>query len=496
MSILDHIDACATRLRGERDRAAGLGFDRPLDVRDLTLRATVGTLFIYHATLVAPDDAQVFDDTPITVVPADGGEPTEGLLLCRRDATITLQLVDSLGSGPMAATIVPDVTGLLETVSKRLSDIASKPHVYTLGPAERLNTLFDATPEQIEQASRAIPAAVVTTQWNDSLPERRTKLATLLLDLIRHNKKVLLIGPDAATTDDALGAVARATKAASLPYKSHLTRYDLALAADAYGVALGELGFEAQMHQFFAKARADKAALRRKYERFRELTPILAYKAQKQQELDEVRLLEWRLMTQLTDLRTKIAEIDTLVANYEALPIWKRLTMQTVGKNVATLGEYNVLYAQQAKGLEQEVDIAKARIAELVPEAAVPRDMRPEYDELKEEVVHLGGTKKIREMLAAEEGTNRQAFIQNRRIVATTAARAASDPLFAKVRFDVLVVVDPARIHLALLLGAAALVRERLVLNGTVRDFPATQAWATETEPPTWLIPRGQAAGV
>ena len=89
--------------------------------------------------------------------------------------------------------------------------------------------------------------------------------------------------------------------------------------------------------------------------------------------------------------------------------------------------------------LRKELEIAKARIDELVPEAAVPKDMRPEFEDLKEEIVRLGGTKKIRELLAAEEDTNRQAFIQNRRLVVTTAGRVLGDPLFSRVRFDVLI---------------------------------------------------------
>ncbi len=494
MSILTHIEQYAKQLRGERDRAPGRGLDQPFEMRDLTLRGTVGTLYLYEG--VVPADTTVQEETPVSVVPSDGGEPTEGLALCQQGATLLLQIVDHLGAGPLAATIVPDATAFLDAAARRLGEIAAKPHVYTLGPAERLVPFLTADPERVAQAAQATPAAVVTSQWSESPADRRTKLATLLVELVRNNKKVLLVGPDQVTTDDVLGAVARALKAAGLPYKSHVTRYDLPVGREAQGLVLGELGFEAQMHQFFAKARAEKAALRKKYERFRELTPILAYKAQKQQELDEVRLLEWRLMTQLTELRAKIAEIETIVANYEALPIWKRLTMQTVGKNVASLGEYGRLYLQQVEQLAKEVDIAKARVAELAPEAAIPRDMRPEYDELKEEVVHLGGTKKIRELLAAEEGTNRQAFIQNRRIVATTASRAVSDPLIGKVRFDVLVVAEPAWVPAAFVLGVAALVRERIVLNGDLRDFATTRAWQPGVEQPIWRTLRAQSAMV
>ena len=113
------------------------------------------------------------------------------------------------------------------------------------------------------------------------------------------------------------------------------------------------------MHQFYAKSRSDKAVLRKKYERFRELTPFLAYKAQKQKDLDEVRLLEWRLLTQLSEFQAKIKEIETTLTEYEQLPIWKRLSMQAMGKNVESLREYLVIYERQSAGLRKEIDIAK-----------------------------------------------------------------------------------------------------------------------------------------
>ena len=118
------------------------------------------------------------------------------------------------------------------------------------------------------------------------------------------------------------------------------------------------------------------------------------------------------------------------------------------------------------------------RSDELVPEAAVPKDLRPEFDDLKEDITKLGGTKKIRELLAAEENTNRQAFIQNRRLVVSTPARIASDPLFTRVRFDVLIVEDAPQINATMLLAAAGLIRERIVLSGDPRDLVAGGRWA------------------
>ena len=90
----------------------------------------------------------------------------------------------------------------------------------------------------------------------------------------------------------------------------------------------------------------------------------------------------------------------------------------------------------------KEVETAQARIRELSPEAAIPKEMRPEYEELKDEISRLGGTQKVREMLAASEATNRQAFMQNKRLVAATPGRVVTDPLFKRVRFDVLIVED------------------------------------------------------
>jgi hypothetical protein len=225
------------------------------------------------------------------------------------------------------------------------------------------------------------------------------------------------------------------------------------------------------MYQFYAKANAKKVALRKKYDRFRELTPILAYKRDKQKDLNEVKLLEWRLLTQLSDWQGKVKGIDTILVDYEALPIWKRMGMQFAGKNVETLAEYRVIYEGKIHGLMKEVEVAQARIKELIPEATIPKDLRPEYDELKEEIKRLGGTKKIREMLSAGEGTNRQAFAQNKRVMATTPGRILTDPLFRKVPYDLLIVDDAPRIPTPLLLAASGLIRERIILSGNTNDL-------------------------
>jgi hypothetical protein len=262
----------------------------------------------------------------------------------------------------------------------------------------------------------------------------------------------------------------------ALPIKSLLSRYEMPVREESGGVLLNELSFENHMHQFYAKANANKTALRKKYDRFRELTPILAYKRDKQKDLNEVKLLEWRLLTELSEWQGKIKHIDSIVAEYEAIPIWKRIAMQTAGKNVKTLGEYRVLYEQKIHKLMKEVEIAQHRIRELTPEATIPKDMRPEYDELREEISRLGGTKKIREMLSAGEGTNRQAFIQNKRILATTPERIILDPIFRRVRFDVLMIENAPQIPAPLILAAAGITRERIILSGNTQDLVPLQS--------------------
>jgi hypothetical protein len=346
---------------------------------------------------------------------------------------------------------------------------------YSLGPAERLASLLQAQEDSRNEVESA--SSVLRFVWLDELSQRRYRLAGMVMELIRANKRILLLSPDHHESDEIVGIIARRMKAGGLNYKTWISRYEQPLTPHSRDISLQELGFESQMHQFYAKAQAEKASLRGKYERFRELAPLLAAKAHKQKDLDEVRLLEWRLVSQLRDVQVKLAEVTTTLTEYAGLSLFQRLSMQAVGRNVDSLKQYQTLYQRQVDGLNQELDVAKARIQQLVPEAAVPKDLRPEFDELKEHVIKLGGTKKIRELLAAEEDPNRQAFIQNRRLVAATPTRVASDPLFSRVRFDILVADEAPRIAAASLVAAAGLVRERVIVSGDLREIATASQW-------------------
>lgn len=473
MTARDLIDLWRVSLENERRQVAESGHDLPVMATDAHLLQTVGGLHLYEFFL--SPGVSLSTDLPLSIVPADEMEPTEGVVLNQVGNKALVQVIDTLGDSPSSLTLVPDLSGLLETSALRLKEMVTKADAYNLGPAERLVPLL-----HMPEAGGPLPNAqssVLTTVWLEDQSLRRQKLAGLAMELIRANKRILLLSPEHAEADELASLMARAMKASGLSYKTWMSRYEMPVISAIAGISLHELGFEAQMHQFYAKSRAEKASLRRKYERFRELTPFLAYKGQKQKDLDEVRLLEWRLLTQLSDLQAKTAAAMTTLTEYENLPLLRRLSMQAVGKNVESLHQYRALYEKQIGELMKELDIAKARIQELVPEAAVPRDMRPEFDDLKEEIAKLGGTKKIRELLAAEEDTNRQAFIQNRRLIVATPTRVASDPLFSRVRFDVLMVDEAPRIAASALLAAAGLVRERIILSGDAREIASVGSW-------------------
>lgn len=478
MNARDLIDTWAGRLDAEQQLQAERGDDQPIASVAGRLIQTVGTLYLYEFRL--PAGRSIEADTPISIVAQDETDPAEGVTLSCQEGLLLIQTFDAIGPSIDDATLIPDRAGFLSTASGRLREMLTKTDAYRLGPADRLAALLEPSPGTDEGGAGA--SSVLATQWSDDQGLRRQRIASLVIELIRANKRILLVAPTHSAADEVAGIIAKAMKAGGLVYKTWISRYEMTLAQQAAGLSIHELGFEAQMHQFYAKSRADKAVLRRKYERFRELTPILAYKAQKQKDLDEVRLLEWRLLTQLSELQTKTKEANAILAEYETLPLLRRLSMQAVGKNVESLHQYLELYQSQIDGLMKELSIAKDRIAELAPEAAVPKDMRPEFEELKGDIIRLGGTRKIRELLAAEEDTNRQAFIQNRRLVVTTADRVLGDPLFSKVRFDVLIADNAPWIWAPGLLAAAGLVRERIVLSGDTRDIATAGLWRA-TEP-------------
>jgi AAA domain-containing protein len=467
----------ASLLEAEQAACPHQGKDLPIPGVSGRRVSTCGSLHLYEMHL--PEGIRLMEDVPVTILPNEA-ESTEGFVVGQECREALVQTFDAIGE-TVTATVMPDAAGVFETARNRLEEMLKKPDQYCWGPIERLLPRLDPD-RSIENRPTIASEGVLSTIWSEDLAQRRAQLAPLVIELVRTNKRLLLVSPSHHSCDELLEAIARAMRAAGLQYKSLLSRYEVSTRQGSHAT-LQELSFEAQVHQFYARSRSDKASLRQKFDRFRELTPFLAHKAEKQRDLDEVKLLEWRLLTQLSEVQAKIKEGDTTTAEYERIPVWKRLAMQTLGKNRASLAEYRSIYEGIVQNVLSQIEQAKHRIEELMPQAAIPSELRPEYNDLKEEIARLGGTKKIREMLAAEEGTNRQAFMQNKRVVLATAARVMTDPLFAKVRFDVLVADEAPLIPAPYLLAAAGLARERIILAGDSRDLPADQPWRLFGEP-------------
>ncbi len=474
MNATELIEGWIARLEAQQARLTETGHDAPVVASQGRLLQTSGGLHLYE--FIVPADVQLSVDLPVSVVPADEEDTTEGIVLRQVGSSLAIQLVDTLGYEVPAVTLVPDQAGLVSKSASRLKDMLAKPDLYHLGPTERLALLLQM--QEVEAETFPSASSVFATVWSDDRSVRRQKLGSLAMEFIRANKRILLISPNHQECDEIVGILGRTMKAGGLNHKTWITRYELPIASQAGGIDLHELGFEAQMHQFYAKSQGDKASLKHKYDRFRELAPLLSQKEAKRKDLDEVRLLEWRLVTQVRDLQVKMADVQKMLKEFENLPLFQRLTMQAVGKNAESLRQYCLLYQGQTDQLNKELDVAKGRIQQLAPEAAVPKGNRAEFEELKEHITKLGGAKKVRELLAAEEHPNRQAFIQNRRVVAATPTRVASDPLFSRVRFDVLMVDEAPRIAAPLLLAAAGLIRERIIVSGDPREIAALEQWA------------------
>lgn len=473
MTAHDLIEACSVSLETERVRLTESGQEAPILASQGRLIQTVGGLHLYE--FILPSNVVLSGDLPLSIVPPDEAETTEGIVLHQADNRILVQLVDNLGSDLPLVTLVPDQAGLLGTSATRLREMLAKPDLFHFGPTERLASLLQK--QGVDAQTGPAASSVFMTLWTGDRAERLQKLATLVVELIRANKRILFLSPSHHECDEGVGQVARTINAGGLNCKMWVTRYELSMATQAGGIDLHELGFEAQMHQFLAKSQADKASLKSKYDRFRALVPLLAQKEAKQKDLDEVRSLEWRLVTQLRELQVRMADAESTLKQFETLSLFQRLSMQALGKNAESLKQYCELYQRQIDQLDQEIDVAKARIQALVPEAAVPRGKRAEFEELKEFITKLGGAKKVRELMAAEEHPNRQAFLQNRRLVAATPTRVASDPLFNQVRFDVLIVDEAPRIAAPSLLAAAGLIRERIIISGDPQDITSAGQW-------------------
>ncbi|TLY20945.1 MAG: hypothetical protein E6K68_07120, partial [Nitrospirae bacterium] len=191
-----------------------------------------------------------------------------------------------------------DPSSFLLKLRERLEDMLHHPSSYHFSSADRLMPWVAPETSTTDPTLRStIVTSVLTTIWDADRAMRRTRLAAVVTELVKANKRVLLIAPDNQTLTEALLAAAKGLRGAGLQPRSFLCCYDPPVIVSGGGINLRDLTFDVQVSAFLGKSQADKAGLRRKLERYLELAPILRYKGDKQKDLDEVRHLEWRLLT-------------------------------------------------------------------------------------------------------------------------------------------------------------------------------------------------------
>src|SRR5262245_24598714 len=111
----DLIQTWARRLVFEQQNIG----DRDQPITPLTGRLlhSIGTLFLYEFTL--PAGLAIDIDTPLSIIPGEDLEPTEGLVLSCREPVILVQTFDPLGQTVVGATLIPDRAGVLTTWGQR-----------------------------------------------------------------------------------------------------------------------------------------------------------------------------------------------------------------------------------------------------------------------------------------------------------------------------------------------------------------------------------------
>jgi hypothetical protein len=140
MTGTELIEWWITRLEAERARLTETGQDAPVVASQGRLMHTTGGLHLYE--FIVPADVQLSVDLPVSVVPANEADTTEGVVLRQAGNSLSVQLVDGLGCDVPSVTLVPDQAGLVSTSASRLKDMLAKPDLYHLGPTERLASLL------------------------------------------------------------------------------------------------------------------------------------------------------------------------------------------------------------------------------------------------------------------------------------------------------------------------------------------------------------------
>ena len=140
MTARDLLEAWALRLEAEQTRVSGTALDQPITQVAGRLVHTIGTLHLYELTL--PQGSSIKHDTPLSIIPTDDMEPTEGIALGGQGNVALVQTFDAIGQSCVEATVVPDRAGLLATSAKRLRDMLAQPDASPPAQDERQPVLL------------------------------------------------------------------------------------------------------------------------------------------------------------------------------------------------------------------------------------------------------------------------------------------------------------------------------------------------------------------
>ncbi len=159
MTAIDLIESWIARLEAERQRVGEAGYDVPIAAVEGRLVRTSGALHLYEFTV--PPGVSLAVDVPVSIVPSDEMDATEGVVLRQAGNSLLVQVIDALGEVVPSVTLIPDLAGLLATSVNRLKEIITRADAYTLGPAERLASLMQ-TPEDVRKGASS-GSTVLTT---------------------------------------------------------------------------------------------------------------------------------------------------------------------------------------------------------------------------------------------------------------------------------------------------------------------------------------------
>ena len=131
-TLQDLLDQLAAKLERDAARRSEQRLDQPVSLTRGRLLQTVGNLHLYEFFLSS--DAILGADLSVTLLLNEEAEPTEGIVLCQDGVRLILQTFDAIGDVVPTATLVPDVSGLALTISRRLMEMSKTGGILYAGP--------------------------------------------------------------------------------------------------------------------------------------------------------------------------------------------------------------------------------------------------------------------------------------------------------------------------------------------------------------------------